>query len=211
MRTLIVDAYDSFVYTIYQYFLELDAGPEVVRSGRVNPALVLDDPPDLVVLGPGPGHPVESGHVELVRLLQGRVPLLGVCLGHQAIGVAFGGTVGRARRLVHGKTSVIDHDGRGLFTGYRSTFRATRYHSLVVDEESVPDELEVTARARDDGSVMGLRHRSLPIESVQFHPESICTEGGHGIFRSFLDGLLPDGADVGRTRAARTVARAVEA
>lgn len=194
MRTLIVDAYDSFVHIIYQYFLELDAGPVVVRSGDLSPSEIKSQRPDMIVLGPGPGHPVESGHVEIVRELQGAVPILGVCLGHQAVGVAFGGRVIAARHLVHGKTSSISHDGRGVFAGHSVPFNATRYHSLVVEEHSVPDVLKITARSQEDGYIMGLRHRSIPIESVQFHPESICTDGGLNIFRSFIESFRTAGA-----------------
>ncbi len=186
MRTLIVDAYDSFVHIIFQYLLELDAGPEVVRSDATGSAQILHQRPDLVVLGPGPGHPAESGHVELVRGLQDEVPIFGVCLGHQAIGMAYGATVSPATNIMHGKTSPISHDGQGAFGLQEPLFRATRYHSLVVEEQTVPDDLVVTARSEDDGYVMGLRHRSLPIESVQFHPESITTEAGLNVFRAFI-------------------------
>ncbi|GAC1325478.1 MAG: aminodeoxychorismate/anthranilate synthase component II [Mycobacteriales bacterium] len=187
MRTLIVDAYDSFVHIIYQYMLELDAGPVVVRSDATSPALIGAEQPDLVVLGPGPGHPADSGHVEIVRELQGRLPILGICLGHQAIGLAYGATVHPAKHLMHGKTSRIHHDGQGAMRAQSQSFLATRYHSLIVAEDSVPAELLITARSEDDGYVMGLRHVALPIESVQFHPESITTESGLDILRSFID------------------------
>jgi anthranilate synthase/aminodeoxychorismate synthase-like glutamine amidotransferase len=187
MKTIVVDAYDSFVYIIYQYLLELDADPVVVRSGATSPELIAEERPDFVLLGPGPGHPGDSGHVEIVRELQRRVPILGVCLGHQAIGMAYGGTVSAAKHLMHGKSSLIDHDGRGAMSKQESPFLATRYHSLIVEEDSVPVELEITARSLDDGYVMGLRHTSLPIESVQFHPESVTTDSGLNIFRSFID------------------------
>lgn len=191
MRTVVVDAYDSFVHIIYQYLLELGTGPEVVRSDETSPDRIAAQRPDLVVLGPGPGHPAESGHVEIVRHLQGSVPLFGVCLGHQAIGMAYGASVTTASHLMHGKTSRIVHDGRGALSRQPRPFDATRYHSLIVAESTVPDVLEVTARAADDGYVMGLRHRSLPIESVQFHPESVCTERGLDIFRAFVGEHVP--------------------
>jgi anthranilate synthase component 2 len=191
VKTVVVDAYDSFVYIIFQYLRGLGTGPEVVRSDRTGPAQIAAQAPDLLVLGPGPGHPLESGHVELVKAFAGRIPIFGVCLGHQAIGAAFGGVVRPAKHLMHGKTSRIVHDGRGCFAAQPQLFAATRYHSLIVDEDTVPDELEVSARAEDDGYVMGLRHRTLPIESVQFHPESICTTSGRNVFRSFVDRHLP--------------------
>ncbi|MDQ6650154.1 MAG: aminodeoxychorismate/anthranilate synthase component II [Actinomycetota bacterium] len=187
MRTVIVDAYDSFVHIIYQYMLELDAGPVVVRSDATSARLIAEESPDLVVLGPGPGHPADSGHVEIVRELQGRLPILGICLGHQAIGLAYGATVHPAKHLMHGKTSRIRHDGKGAMSAQEQSFLATRYHSLIVAEDSVPAELTITARSEDDGYVMGLRHVDLPVESVQFHPESITTESGLDIFRSFID------------------------
>ena len=186
-----MDAYDSFVYIIYQYLRSLGADPVVVRSTETSADRLAADPPDLLVLGPGPGHPVESGHVELVEAFAGRIPLFGVCLGHQAIGTAFGAVVRPAKHLMHGKTSRIIHDGQGCFSAQPAMFPATRYHSLIVEEESVPAELEITARSEDDGYVMGLRHRTLPVESVQFHPESICTATGLNIFRSFVDLHLP--------------------
>jgi anthranilate synthase component 2 len=191
VRTIVVDAYDSFVHIIYQYLLDLDANPTVVRADRLDLDRLDADPPDLLVLGPGPGHPVDSGHVELVHRYAGRIPLLGVCLGHQAIAVAYGGVVSPARHLMHGKTSRIRHDQRGCFTGQPPLFEATRYHSLVVEPASVPPELAVTAWSDDDDYIMGLRHRSLPIESVQFHPESVRTHQGHRIFRSFITANVP--------------------
>ncbi|MDT7787154.1 MAG: 2-amino-4-deoxychorismate synthase, glutamine amidotransferase component [Pseudonocardiales bacterium] len=179
MRTLVVDAYDSFVHIIRQYLDSVDAGPVVIRSNELTHAAVARMRPDLIVLGPGPGHPAASGHVELVHRFADSTPMLGVCLGHQAIGLAHGADVRPATHLVHGKTSPVRHDGRGVFRGLPSPFDATRYHSLIVVEDTVPDVLEVTARSEDDGYVMGLRHRTLPIESVQFHPESVTT--GHGL------------------------------
>lgn len=188
MKTVVVDAYDSFVHIIDQYLRSLRANPVVIRSDAATVERVRAEAPDLLVLGPGPGHPVDSGHVELVRAFAIRVPIFGVCLGHQALGVAYGARVSPAQHLMHGKTSRIEHDGQGAFAQQPQRFLATRYHSLVVEEATVPAELEVTARSCDDGYVMGLRHRELPLESVQFHPESITTELGLEIFRSFLHG-----------------------
>jgi anthranilate synthase component 2 len=199
MKTLLVDAFDSFVFIIDQYLLGLNAGPTVVRSKADNAALIRETAPDLLVLGPGPGHPVDSGHVELVHEFAGAIPILGVCLGHQAIASAFGAHVLPAQNLMHGKTSEIDHDGRGLFAGAADHQIVTRYHSLIVDELTVPAELEISARSRDDGYVMGLRHRSLPIESVQFHPESITTEGGLGLVEAYLRAHVPAWGEASRS------------
>ena len=194
MKALLIDAYDSFVYIIRQYLLEAGLEVPVVRNDRITGDQIEAMAPDLIVLGPGPGHPAESGYVGILDRFAGRTPILGVCLGHQAIGLAFGGTVERARRLMHGKTSPIAHDGLGCFDGQAQPFSATRYHSLVVGEAGLPDCLAVSARAEDDGHIMGLRHRTLPIESVQFHPESIRTEAGARLFGNF----------VGRVRGAAT-------
>jgi anthranilate synthase component 2 len=182
---LLVDNYDSFTFNLYQYLGELGAQVKVVR----NDALSVDDAlalkPDRIVISPGPGTPDEAGiSLELVR--RSPMPLLGVCLGHQALGQAFGGKVVRAPRLMHGKTSEIRHDGKTIFAGLPDVFTATRYHSLVVAPESVPDCLEVSAWT-DGGVVMGLRHRERPLEGVQFHPESFLTEVGHQLLATFLD------------------------
>ncbi|MCZ0983661.1 aminodeoxychorismate/anthranilate synthase component II [Streptomyces diastatochromogenes] len=188
-RVLVVDAFDSFVDILRQYLMSAGADPVMVRSN----ALRLEDIPasgaDAILLGPGPGHPDDSGHVEIVRAFAGRLPLFGVCLGQQAIGRAYGAEVVPARRLMHGKASPIAHDGRGLFAGLPARFSATRYHSLIVPETTVPDCLEITARSVDDGYVMGLRHRTLPVESVQFHPESFRTDHGMRMVSNFLDGV----------------------
>lgn len=188
MRFLVVDAFDSFVYILRQYLLTADADPIVVRSNELSLDDVRRIRPDAVLLGPGPGHPAESGHVEIVREFGEQIPILGVCLGHQAIGLAYGARVVAARRAVHGKTSVLRHDGSGIFTDIPDDFSATRYHSLVVVENSIPDCLQVSAWSADDRYVMAMRHRWLPIESVQFHPESIRTEHGLHMIENFISG-----------------------
>ncbi|MCX5141814.1 MULTISPECIES: aminodeoxychorismate/anthranilate synthase component II [unclassified Streptomyces] len=187
MKVLLVDAFDSFVFIVRQYLMSMGVEPVVVRSNELGPGAVEAMRPDAILLGPGPGHPAESGHAELVNAFAERVPMLGICLGHQAIGLAFGGQVERASHLMHGKTSRIRHDGSGIFTAMPEGFTATRYHSLVVVESSLPACLEVSAWSEDDHYVMGLRHRELPIESVQFHPESVCTQEGIRLLTNFLD------------------------
>ncbi|MDT0393919.1 MULTISPECIES: aminodeoxychorismate/anthranilate synthase component II [Streptomyces] len=184
MRVLLVDAYDSFSHIIDQYLLSLGARTEVVRSRTRSVEALVASAPDAVVLGPGPGHPADSGHVELVHAFAGRVPLLGVCLGHQAIGLAHGARITVAERLMHGKTSPVEHDGQGVFAGAPNPLTVTRYHSLVVTEPTAP--LVVTATSVDDGSVMGVRHRDLDVEGVQFHPESVMTQDGTRLFANFL-------------------------
>lgn len=186
MRAVLVDAYDSFVHIIGQYLREAGIDVEVVRNDRGPRDAIEGAATDFVVLGPGPGHPADAGYVELVNRYGGRIPLLGICLGHQAIGLAFGGEIARTRPM-HGKTSAIGHDGRGCFRHRHAPFAATRYHSLVVAAHGLPDCLEVTARAADDGCIMGLRHRALAIEGVQFHPESVCTDGGAALLRGFVE------------------------
>lgn len=186
MKFLVVDAFDSFVYILKQYLLSADTEPTMVRSNEVRLDDVRELAPDAILLGPGPGHPLVSGHVEIINEFAGLVPMLGVCLGHQAIGIASGATVVPAQHLMHGKTSRIRHDGKGIFADMRERFVATRYHSLVVIEDTVPDFLEISAWSEDDGYIMGLRHRELPIESVQFHPESICTEDGMRMITNFV-------------------------
>lgn len=185
MKVLVVDAFDSFVHIIDQYLRQLGADTAVVRSGTRTPEELAATRPDAVVLGPGPGHPADSGHVDLVRRFAGEVPLLGVCLGHQAIALAFGGAVRLADNLMHGRTSVIEHDGRGVYTGLPERHEVTRYHSIVV-AEPLPGDLVRTARSLDDGYVMGMRHRELPIEGVQFHPESVATVDGTRMMANFL-------------------------
>jgi anthranilate synthase/aminodeoxychorismate synthase-like glutamine amidotransferase len=188
---LVIDNYDSFTYNLVQYLGELGAEVEVFRNDAIDVPGIELQAPEAVLISPGPGTPDEAGvTLEVVRRLGASLPLLGVCLGHQAIGQAFGGSVVRAPRLMHGRTSAIEHDGRGVFAGVPSPFRATRYHSLIVEQASLPPELEVTAWTAE-GELMGLRHKHLPIEGVQFHPESFLTEHGHAMLRNFL-GQLPD-------------------
>ena len=183
---LMIDNYDSFTYNLVQYLGELGERVRVVRNDELSVGEIEELAPERIVLSPGPCTPNEAGvSLELVRRMAGRVPLLGVCLGHQAIGQAFGGRVVHAKTLMHGKVSSIHHTGAGVFRGLPSPYQATRYHSLAIDRESCPAELEVTAWT-DDGEIMGVRHRSLPIEGVQFHPESILTEHGHALLRNFL-------------------------
>jgi anthranilate synthase component 2 len=188
MRLLMIDNYDSFTYNLVQYLGELGAEIEVFRNDALSVDELLARPAAGIVISPGPGQPADAGiSVEAVRACaQRELPLLGVCLGHQAIGVAFGGRIARARSIMHGKVSSIEHDAEGVFRGLTSPIQATRYHSLVIAEDSVPEVLAVTARS-SEGEVMGLRHRECPIEGVQFHPESILTKVGKSLLRSFLD------------------------
>jgi anthranilate synthase component II len=185
-RVLVIDNYDSFVYNLVQELGELGADPVVFRNDAIDVAGIRAEQPDAVLVSPGPGRPEDGGvSLDAIRDLAGEVPILGVCLGHQCIGQAFGAEIVAAPHLMHGKTSEIHHDGTGLFGGLPNPFVATRYHSLVVRPESVPDELEVTATSRD-GVVMGLRHRSLGVEGVQFHPESVLTASGPALLANFL-------------------------
>ena len=184
---VVIDNYDSFVYNLVQYLGELGAEPVVHRHDRVTPAELEALAPDAVLVSPGPGRPEDAGvSNNAIQEFGARgVPVLGVCLGHQCIGQLFGGKVVRAPHVMHGKTSEISHDGTGVFAGVPTPFTATRYHSLIVDRDSVPDVLTVTAES-EDGLVMGLRHRDLPVVGVQFHPESILTHSGHDLRRNFL-------------------------
>ena len=190
-RVLVIDNYDSFVYNLVQYLGELGADPLVYRHDRVTVDEIRGLQPDAILISPGPGRPEDAGvSNDVIHQLAGTVPMLGVCLGHQCIGAAYGGQVVRAPTVMHGKTSLIHHEGRGVLEGLPEPFEATRYHSLVVDPDSVPDVLEVTAWT-DDGVVMALRHRELPVEGVQFHPESILTAAGHQLLANFLGHTSP--------------------
>jgi anthranilate synthase component 2 len=184
MKVLVVDNYDSFTYNLVQYFGELGAKPMVIRNDELSPIEAAKLMPDRLVISPGPGTPQDAGYsVEYLRTIGSDVPTLGVCLGHQTIVAAFGGTIGRAPEPRHGKMSVIDHDGRGVFEGLPPGFEATRYHSLAATY--VPEILEITATS-EDGVIQGVRHRDLPIEGVQFHPESIMTEVGKDLLSNFV-------------------------
>jgi len=185
-RVLVIDNYDSFVYNLVQYLGELGADPVVHRNDELTIDELVALEPDAVLVSPGPGTPDDAGvSNEVIATFAGRVPVLGVCLGHQCLGQVYGGVVVRAPQIMHGKTSLVRHHDVGVFAGLPNPFEATRYHSLVVDRASVPDCLEITAET-DDGVVMGLRHRDLAVEGVQFHPESILTVGGHDLLRNFL-------------------------
>jgi anthranilate synthase/aminodeoxychorismate synthase-like glutamine amidotransferase len=186
---LVLDNYDSFTYNLVQYLGELGASVEVVRNDAASVEEIASRKADRIVISPGPGRPEDAGvTMDMIRQLGEKTPILGVCLGHQAIGAVFGGAVVRAGVPMHGKTSTIDHDGRGVFTGIAGPFVASRYHSLVVAEAGLPAELEVSARTQEDGHIMGLRHREWPVHGVQFHPESILTDEGKTILRNFLEG-----------------------
>ena len=186
----VLDNYDSFTYNLVQYLGELGEEVVVRRNDQITVSEIEELHPDRIVISPGPCTPQDAGiSIELIRHFAGRVPLLGVCLGHQAIGEAFGGKVVRAGTLMHGKTSSIEHDGKSIFDGIPSPMTATRYHSLIVQEKGLPDELEISATCHDrDGHrvIMGLRHRKFPVEGVQFHPESVLTEHGKQIVRNFM-------------------------
>jgi anthranilate synthase/aminodeoxychorismate synthase-like glutamine amidotransferase len=186
-RVLVIDSYDSFVYNLVQYLGELGADPIVIRNDECSVDEALDLAPDAVLLSPGPGRPEDAGIIcdAIPAFAERGTPVFGVCLGHQAIGHVYGGTVERAPQLMHGKTSHVVHQGAGVFEGLPTPLTATRYHSLVIAPSSMPDCLEVTATT-EDGIVMGVRHRELPIEGVQFHPESILTAAGHQLLRNFL-------------------------
>ena len=184
---LVIDNYDSFTFNLVQYLGELGAELEVYRNDRIGLDGIESLSPDRIVISPGPGTPDDAGiSVELVRTFAGRIPILGVCLGHQSIGQAFGGKIAGAPTIMHGKVSEIHHDGRTIFQGMSQPFIATRYHSLIVERESLPECLEVSAETAD-GTIMGLRHREMPVEGVQFHPESILTAEGKRLLKNFLD------------------------
>jgi len=183
----VLDNYDSFTFNLVQYMGELGATLDVRRNDELTVEEVAALHPDRIVLSPGPCTPQEAGiSIDLIRAMAGKVPILGVCLGHQAIGAAFGGKVGRAPKLMHGKTSQVEHDGKTIFAGIASPVTCTRYHSLIVQEKGLPADLEVTARTAD-GTIMGLRHRRFPVEGVQFHPESVLTADGKRLIQNFLE------------------------
>jgi anthranilate synthase/aminodeoxychorismate synthase-like glutamine amidotransferase len=184
---LVIDNYDSFTYNLVQYLGELGAEVQVARNDAASIESIGRARPERIVISPGPGRPEQAGiTMDVIREFGPTIPILGVCLGHQAIGAVFGGSVVRAVAPMHGKTSTIEHDGRGVFTGISGPFVASRYHSLVVEEAGLPGDLEVSARTREDKTIMGLRHRRWPIHGVQFHPESILTEEGRRLLRNFL-------------------------
>lgn len=183
---LMIDNYDSFTYNLVQYFGELGEEVIVFRNDKITIPEIEKIKPERIVISPGPCTPKEAGiSIDVIKYFKGKLPILGVCLGHQAIGAAFGGRIVRAKNLMHGKTSIIFHDGKTIFEGIPSPFEATRYHSLVIERETLPEELIITAWT-EDGEIMGVRHRRYTIEGVQFHPESILTKHGHDILRNFL-------------------------
>ena len=185
---VVIDNYDSFTYNLVQYLGELGAEIRVRRNDAVTVGEVEAMAPEQILISPGPGRPEDAGvSMDVIRHFGPSIPILGVCLGHQAIGVVYGGTVCRANVPMHGKTSTVVHDGKGLFEGIREPFQAGRYHSLVISAENVPAELEVAARTREDGTIMSVRHRAYPVHGVQFHPESVLTDEGRRILRNFLD------------------------
>ncbi len=188
---LMIDNYDSFTYNLVQYFGELGVEVRVFRNDEITVEEVAKLAPERIVISPGPCTPSEAGiSVPLIKQFAGKTPILGVCLGHQSIGQAFGGKIVHAKQLMHGKTSMIQHKDMGVFAGLPNPFRATRYHSLVIERESLPDCLEITAWT-NDGEIMGVRHKTLAVEGVQFHPESILTEHGHAMLANFLKELPP--------------------
>src|SRR5437773_9740236 len=187
----IIDNYDSFTYNLVQYLGELGAAVTVMRNDAVSIEEIVNAKPERIVISPGPGRPEDAGvTMEVIKQLGEKTPILGVCLGHQAIGAVFGGSVVRAAVPMHGKTSTIEHDGRGVFTGIDGPFLASRYHSLVVADDGLPADLIVSARTREDNTIMGLRHRTWPVHGVQFHPESILTAEGKRILRNFVENRL---------------------
>jgi len=186
-KLLMIDNYDSFTWNLVQYFGELGVDVQVLRNDQAGVADIIHMNPQRLCISPGPCAPAQAGiSVALIRHFAGRIPVLGVCLGHQAIGAAFGAQIVRAGRQMHGKTSAVRHNGQGVFGGLPSPYTVTRYHSLVIDRDSLPDCLEITAAAQDDNEIMGVQHRQWPVYGVQFHPESILSEHGHALLRNFL-------------------------
>ena len=185
-KVLVIDNYDSFVYNLVQYLGELNAEPIVKRHDAITIDEVEDVSPHALLISPGPGNPKQAGiSVDLIKWAAGKIPVLGICLGHQCIGEAWGGKIVHAPQVMHGKTSLISHNASGLFKGIESPFNATRYHSLMVDPESFPEELEITAKT-DDGLIMGVKHKEFEVHGLQFHPESILTSYGHKLIENFL-------------------------
>jgi len=185
---LVIDNYDSFTYNLVQYLGELGADIRVRRNNEVTLDEIASMGPSRILISPGPGRPEDAGiTTEVIRRFGPSLPVLGVCLGHQAIGVVYGGTVCRAATPMHGKTSTVVHDGRGVFSGLTGPFQAGRYHSLIISDDDVPADLEVAARTKEDGTIMAVRHRSHPVHGVQFHPESVLTEEGRRVLKNFLD------------------------
>jgi len=183
---LVIDNYDSFTYNLVQYLGELRQDVRVVRNDEIPAAAIAELAPSHIVISPGPCTPNEAGiSLEVIKSYAGKIPILGVCLGHQSIGQAFGGKIVRAARVMHGKTSMIEHDGKGVFSGLPNPFEATRYHSLLIERESIPDSLEITARTAE-GEIMAVRHKTLPVEGVQFHPESFLTKAGKDLLANFI-------------------------
>jgi anthranilate synthase/aminodeoxychorismate synthase-like glutamine amidotransferase len=186
---LLIDNYDSFTYNIYQYLEEMGHRTKVFRNDKITIEKIKKLNPKVIILSPGPGQPKDAGIcLEIIEQFKGKIPILGICLGHQAIGVAFGGKIVKAKRLMHGKISKIYHKQKGTLKKLPTPFNATRYHSLIVDQKTLPKCLEITAKT-DDGIIMGLRHKIFPIEGLQFHPESIMTEKGHDMFNNFITNL----------------------
>lgn len=186
-KTLVIDNYDSFTYNLVHYLAELGADITVKRNDKITLDEIAEMAPEAIVLSPGPCTPTEAGVcLDVIERFKGEIPMLGVCLGHQAMGQALGGDVVRAPTLFHGKTSKINHTGKGLFRGLNAGFDATRYHSLIVKAETLPEELEVTATT-EDGLIMGMQHKTMPVHGVQFHPESIASENGHALLQNFLN------------------------
>jgi anthranilate synthase/aminodeoxychorismate synthase-like glutamine amidotransferase len=185
---LVIDNYDSFTYNLVQYLGELGAALRVRRNNQVTLDEIAAMAPEQIVISPGPGRPEDAGITcDVIRRFGPTTPLLGVCLGHQAIGVVYGGTVCRAKAPMHGKTSMVVHDGKGVFAGLTAPFEAGRYHSLIISNANVPNELEIAARTKEDDTIMAVRHRTYPVHGVQFHPESVLTDEGRRILRNFLE------------------------